>query len=298
MKEEKEPKKIPLIPIAIIVLILVLGYLFLSAPSQEEKFVELNDGTEVSTQFYDDEFQNLPAVDPDTFIPKTDLTLNECKEMDSVILKEDCVKSVAITNQNPLTCEEIASQEIKDLCYIDLAFYYEMPELCLKSMEGKSDCMLSLAVKTRDSKYCENTEIERQTCFEAVRENNESKCYEITDGRWECRMAVQARDSVKCNEIESKKEPCYYYLATATLNENLCSKTGDVQDGCFFRIALDKKNPEICKKYPEATLQWTGNCIGYIAFENNNINLCYQIEDAIEKQKCIEDIQYEYESGN
>ncbi|MBN2127734.1 MAG: hypothetical protein JW703_05110 [Candidatus Diapherotrites archaeon] len=286
MSEEKKTNLWLIAGIIILAGILVY-FIFFNAPAKGQENIEQTyniDGTEIEgTPYY---YEDLSDVDLNDFIPETIWTLNDCDAMDSIESKNECIKAVAVSTGNESTCEKINDIDLKNLCYIDLAYYYERIELCNKSIESKSECALDLAIKTNDAKYCEKTDWEKQICKQAAMQKNEDMCYTIGIGRQECRTAVSTGNASACDSIESFKESCYYYLAIKNNNSFLCEKISENRDTCFFRVALNTESIETCKKMNENS----DNCIAWIAINTNNINLCYQA--GTEQESCIEDVQY------
>ncbi len=273
----------------VVVLGLVLVYLlFFSNPQKTNNIERVYniDGDEVEGSPY--YYADLPKVNEKTFIPKTNWSLNDCESMDSSESKNECFKAVAISEGNESICNKISDIDLKNLCLIDIAYYYERVELCEKSIEAKSECALDLALKTSNAKYCDKTNIEQETCKQAFLEKNKAKCSTLTLGRFECTQAIEDNNINKCFEIQSFEDACNHILAIKNHDEKLCEKlsTTELKDTCFFRIALDTNNIDTCNKMSTGI----DNCIAWIAINTNNINLCYQA--GTEKQSCIEDIQY------
>lgn len=278
-------KKNPLLLIIIAVLAIILIYfIFFNVPEEPLEQVFQVNGDEIEgTPYF---FEDLPDVEDD-FIPSTVWTLNDCDAMEEES-KNHCLKAIAVSEGNESICEKIQDIDLKNLCFMDLAYYYERIDLCEKSIEFKSECALDLAIKTMNSSYCEKTNREQEICRQAFQEKNESICYTIGLGRAECVEGIRLNDSNKCNEIDSFKDPCYYYIALETQNHLLCENLSliELKDACFFRIATEINNINICEKMSEEK----ENCIIWIAINTNNINLCYQT--GTYQQECIEDVRY------
>lgn len=108
----------------------------------------------------------------------------------------------------------------------------------------------------------------KNTCY-ALTKKNSSFC-ELQEGysRDMCYryLAVIKKDSLICREIESrdKRDSCYIDVAEIVKDYSLCEKVGARKDACYYKVAVATSNSDVCSKMLEG-------------FGANNKDACYAI---------------------
>jgi hypothetical protein len=275
--------------IVLLVAVIVIAFFFFPQQPESEDFVETPEGEyETELYFTPEEIAEYEAIEGVDVPPRTDKTLEECKNEIGGYAGEHCIIAVAYTQNNPFLCEEITDSEVRDLCYNDLAYFREAPEHCEKVMEDRGDCYYDLALKTKNHSFCEKANAGKKECISATNNNNAELCLSGT-GYPLCIKAVQEKNTEWCEGYDYVKDSCYYDVATDTLDGSVCGKITldeEMKNTCYYKIATETNNVQYCTRMSENK----ENCIAQIAINTNNETLCNQA--GTERQQCIEDVRY------
>lgn len=184
-------------------------------------------------------------------------------------------------------CEKLIIED-KDECYYVIGMNKKDDKLCLKINNEKkknfcliatglvdesickglyqTDCYLSLAVAKRNEKLCDKIpySIEKDRCYQVVLSSK----------------AISEQKEESCNNLNFEyRGGCYYGIALDKKDENICQKIGDKHDlnygKCFMNIAMIKLDENLCEKaYGSEDI-----CYFQLAEIKLNENLCGKTKD-------------------
>lgn len=105
-------------------------------------------------------------------------------------------------------------------------------------------------------------------------------------------IAAELMDSTICEEFTDvhNKVSCYQEFSNAVISisdASLCEKAGTEKKACYFGIALNTKNPTLCK-----SVSRPDSCYREIAQSTGDETLCEKIIDIEYKEYCYKDIAY------
>ncbi len=110
-------------------------------------------------------------------------------------------------------------------------------------------------------------------------------------------VATKAKDKSLCRKIPSAetewRNVCYKEVAKSKGDFSFCEKIGDESERgyCYFNIATETNNLELCKKINHSQFHYIDACIYKIAINTSNPELCDQIQNYREKMYCINEIK-------
>ncbi len=311
----------------IILFTLVFGILLTAGCLENEKTVEVGDGTtELKTEDLAS-FCNLIATEkkyPCLAIVKKDPSI--CEEIPDEENVGWCYSSFARATGDDSVCDKAGSRGWQEQCYFDVAKINDdfTLDLCekLRDRNLNSNCYEYVAIKTGDYTLCNwiLNGVVKTRCLAMMMENI-TKCKELLPSLYDsmCCEAVLTEKGIppgtsssfcekKMNFSRGCQDVCYVYMAKSTADPSLCEKfSGSYsRDFCYEVVAKNTKDYALCEKIKSYTRK--KSCFLEIAELTKDYTICEQIEDTAEKDFCIakakkdptfcKEIESTYDKGN
>ena len=189
----------------------------------------------------------------------------------AVFEKESSLLDEIVETKNYALCEEI---DKPDFCLNFVTLLTEDANFCEKIFEEseKERCLSELARQTGDYKICDNIKnriLKNQCLINAYYNLNDQTACELLDKD----LTVATRDQ------------CYFKTALNKKEENLCKKAGEFSDSCYYTLAIEKGNMEICDEMTDSDLR--NYCYYYNSIKNSSVRPCQLISEDGFKNLCL-----------
>jgi hypothetical protein len=180
-------------------------------------------------------FFGCTGVGPIEPSPGNPLSASDCTTSQDQGKRNLCYMELAIKNQDIGICSNLDKQDLLDDCYFWVATAKKDSNLCDKItlQTRKDDCYLKLGT----------SKVETGLCEKLSNANDLSKCYKD--------LAFKTNNLSLCDKLAGQlREQCYYSIATAKQDADLCLKTGDTlrQEECYSEIGPVRQDLSICQK--------------------------------------------------
>ncbi len=219
------------------------------------------------------------------YIPNVEI----CSEIGSGIIKENCLRYVGVLKNDPSICVN------HTFCILDIALNNSNEEMCrdyLSSELGSERCLSEFYIRKRNPSGCYNV-IEtvanlRTNCFSELAAilKNKSLCSEAYNSY---KDSCTYGESLCLKSSNSIKNNCIKEVAISLNNANICEEIVyeedyvlETKDECYYHIALNTSNNEICNKIQSSDTENICN-----ALTQKDESFCYKVDDEIDKFNCV-----------
>lgn len=177
----------------------------------------------------------------------------------------------------------------------------------IKNALEKAGCFTAVALKTGDSKICEQLREELMyACISLVAEckKDETLCDDrISDltYQWGCisGVAKAKKDVSLCEPIENPahRNPCIEGVAAAKKDVSLCNmiEENSSRDDCIVEVAIAAEDPSLCSQLSSSLDYWKYQCLMNVGMAAQDMEVCNRIplESRAEEdmaEKCIKNV--------
>lgn len=211
--------------------------------------------------------------------------------------ENSCITKIAEKAEKKEYCFDLEPVGDADNCLLKVVAKtgdYEICSLILSSIDKKKECILSVAKVTKDPKLCEQLIHDKRAedCWFSVAEKDYDYCKKINDipKRDRCYLnAVQASGTAPCNEIstEEGKLNCFFTVAkNKDLPDECYWAPDEMQGDCFEKFSKLRKDAHFCEFIKQKGTR--DKCIHNIAVFYKDTKVCDNLEDAAEKNACMD----------
>ena len=138
----------------------------------------------------------------------------------------------------------------------------------------RNKCYVDLAKSVMDAKYCDFLEKQDKSYNYCI--------FSVSELNHDVSLCRTIQDDTNWGDL------CYWRYAEYSGEASFCYKLSLINEKneCFYNIALDKENVEICNKIPE-NYNLNQKCIYELAKETENVEFCELLKSSASRDVCF-----------
>ncbi len=208
---------------------------------------------------------------------------------------EIAYQEIAMKNKIALQNELAVFEKESDL--LDEVIETKNYALC-EGADKPSFCLDFVALLTEDADFCNKIleESEKERCLSelAKQTGNYEICDNIKDRILKNHCLIGAynnlSDETACELLDKDlipvtKDQCYFKTAMNKKEESLCKSAGEFSNSCYYTLAIEKGNMEICDEVTDSDLR--NYCYYYNSIKNSSVRPCQLISEDGFKNLCL-----------
>ncbi|HLD58990.1 MAG TPA: hypothetical protein VI977_05165 [archaeon] len=224
--------------------------------------------------------------------------IEDCKTLPNDANINNCIKNIAVNEENFLFCNEITDSAMQRACYTKMTEFFDSNSdnaLCfaMKSYVDKDNCYNKLAIATSNARYCLNI----SNTIMPITTNPDEK---ISVDACLAEIGKTNNDESICAQIlHTDPVPwgdCFYSVGIAKNDANICNKVllpSKMLD-CVSKVAVVLNSLGVCSSFPERyyrsyslyPFDWL--CYKNYAIEKDDLFVCNTIKDLNLQGACLD----------